>query len=315
MNSIQRLFRMAAMLAVVAGLTTSSHATVLINDTWQDADRTDPASPTYSENGTDGDFDGDLESAWFFGGAGGLFSSTSHLTMSNSPTSSSSYTTYIAPGGASLTLASPGDQLLITWVFSPLGANIAQNSGQNMRLALVNGATRLTADGAPADQNFPGYALFLNMGTITGRTTPFQLLERTTINGNLLASSGNWTSRANAPGFGNGATGYAYGGTTIYTNVWSLKLVNATDLEVNISMSGGNLNGSGFASVVFTDSTPVALSFDTFALRPSAASATAEQFDTTLFRVEFIPIPEPSTMLLVSSGLVAMVAALRRRRR
>jgi hypothetical protein len=313
MNSVQRLFRMAVMLAVGLGLAASGYASVLINDTWQDADRTDPASPTYSENGADSDFDTDLESAWFFGGSGGLTATTGHLIMSNSATASSSYTTYIAPGGASLTLANPGDELKITWAFSNLGANIAQNSGQNMRLALVNGATRLTADGVPADQNFPGYALFLNMGTITGRTTPYQLLERTTINGNLLATSANWTSRANAPGFGNAATGYAYGGTTIYTNVWSLKLINATDLEIGISMSGGNLNGSGFVSVVFTDSTPVALSFDTFALRPSNASTTAEQFDTTLFKVEFIP--EPSTVALVGSGLAAMIAALRRRRR
>ena len=46
----------------------------LVNDTWLDGTRTDPASPTYAENngifGGDADLDGNLESAWFRGGAG-----------------------------------------------------------------------------------------------------------------------------------------------------------------------------------------------------------------------------------------------------
>ena len=47
------------------GAAAAGHAAVLVNDTWQDGTRTDPASPTYSENGTDTDADGNLESAWF----------------------------------------------------------------------------------------------------------------------------------------------------------------------------------------------------------------------------------------------------------
>jgi pectate lyase len=265
-------------------------AATLVNDTWQDATRSDPASPTYSENGTDLDSDGDLESAWFASASANLISSTGHLVMSNNSTASTSYTTYIAPGGSSLTLAGVGDTLRVTWIFSLLGADIAANGSQNMRLALVNGATRLTSDSSPPNQSYAGYALFLNMGTITGRSTPFQLLERSNAgSSDILATSGNWTSLANAPGFGNGAAAYTYGGTTLYTNVWTVTLLSGGNVEINVSITGGNLNGAGSASCIVTDSTPNTLSYDTFALRPSSGSTTAEKFDTRLFRVELIP--------------------------
>ncbi|MEI9962606.1 MAG: hypothetical protein WDM76_16265 [Limisphaerales bacterium] len=97
-----------------------SHAVVLVNDTWQDGMRTDPASPVYSENGTDTDADGDLESAWFNTG-GTLTPSPGHLvgTMPANGTSSASWTTYFTPEASPVTLANAGDALQVTWVFTP----------------------------------------------------------------------------------------------------------------------------------------------------------------------------------------------------
>ena len=74
-----RLHVVAALLTI--GTTASllaepAAAVVLVNDTWKDGLDTDPAAPTYAENngavGNDADADGDLESAWFQGGAGML---------------------------------------------------------------------------------------------------------------------------------------------------------------------------------------------------------------------------------------------------
>jgi pectate lyase len=63
----------------------------------------------------------------------------------------------------------------------------------------------------------------------------------------------------------------------------------ANGLEIVATMSGGTLNNSGTASISFTDAAPNSLKFDTFGVRPSSAASTAGQFDTTLFKVEFIP--------------------------
>src|SRR5437868_15497580 len=86
----------------------------LVNDTWQDGTRTDPASPTYAENngviGTDADSDGDLESAWYRGGGGNFVPTTGHLLMTNA-TTSTSFTTFFTPEATKVTLANTGDAI------------------------------------------------------------------------------------------------------------------------------------------------------------------------------------------------------------
>ena len=59
---------MSAMLLRIATV----NAAIIVNDTWKDGTDSDPASPVYSEYGVDSDADGDLESAWYQGGAGTL---------------------------------------------------------------------------------------------------------------------------------------------------------------------------------------------------------------------------------------------------
>ncbi len=89
--------------------------------------------------------------------------------------------------------------------------------------------------------------MFLNFGQTTGRSTPFQLLERTNPgtagSGSLLSSSGDWTSIANAAGFGTGAVGYVDG--TEYTFEMTLTHNASDGLDIVASMTGGNINGTG----------------------------------------------------------------------
>ncbi len=59
------ILRRIAFVFFVLGLAVRGHATIIVNDTWSDDTRTDPAAPVYSEDGTDTDGDGDIESAWF----------------------------------------------------------------------------------------------------------------------------------------------------------------------------------------------------------------------------------------------------------
>jgi len=297
------------------------HAALIVNDTWLDGTDTDPAAPTYSENGTDADLDNDLESVWYQGGAGSLdpvgAGGPLRGNMTAGGTSSASWTSYFTPEASPVTLTNAGDQLRVTWVFrlTNVGGN---NTSQNFRFAVADSpsASRISANGTPGSAAYTGYAIFGNMGGTLGNSNPFQLRERVVASGDLLSAGANWGANgvANA-GLANGATngnaGYAAG--TDYTMTMTFTRTLAGELQIDTSMVGGTLNNSGTASLSVIDTTPNSFVFDTFAVRPSGATTTAELFDTSLFRVEFNPVPEPaSAALAVACGLA--VTMLRRRK-
>jgi pectate lyase len=284
-------------MAAVVGVAISSHATVLVHDTWQDGTRTDPAAPVYSENGTDSDNDGDLESAWYFAGSSGtsLTASPGHL-IATVGTGSSSATTYFTPQSSPITLGSAGDALRITWVFTPSNVNASSTSSSGMRLAVVEGASamRLTGDGSPGSSTYAGYGMFMNMATTLASSTPFQLMERSApgTSSAFLSASGSWSGLTNGAKSGN--TGYASG--TQYTFVMMFTRNASNGLDIVATMTGGSLNNAGSASVSFSDSSPNTFTFDTFGIRPSDAVDSASAFDTALFEVEFIPGASPASI-------------------
>ncbi len=299
-----------AMLLRVAAL----NAAVIVNDTWRDGIDDDPASPTYSEAGVDSDADGDLESAWYQGGDGtlnpvGLGGPERGMFSTPTSTSSASWTTYFTPEGSEINLANAGDKMTVTWVFTPNNVN-SSNSSQNFRIAVVDApsASRLTANGAPGSAAYTGYGIFGNMAQTLGNGNPFELRERVPGSSALLSSSGSWTSLANGANSGN--TGYTSG--TQYTFTMSLTRTALGELQIDTSITGGSLNNSGTASVSFLDTSPSGFQYDTFSLRPSGATTTAETFDTSLFRVEFSQVPEPTSIALVGLGM--LVAGWSRRR-
>jgi hypothetical protein len=318
-NHITRRFYFMALVATAAcGLTLSSYGLVLVDDHWADATRTDPASPNYADNNgstaIDRDSDTELESAWFSTGTGASAPVTAgHMTLTMG-SSSASWESYFTPEATPVTLTSAGDQLKITWVFTPNGVNTA-NTSQFFRLAVVDSpsATRVTTDAAPGSGAFTGYSMFMNMGQTLGNSNPFQLMKRNVASGDLLGTSGNWAGVTNGATSGN----HGYDSLTQYTFEMSFTLMSvsptSTNLQISATMSGGTLNGAGSATVTYTDLAPTSLKYDTFALRPSSAAATASTFDTTNFKVELLNVPEPSTMMLVGVGLAGLIAVRRRR--
>src|ERR1039458_7018702 len=110
-------------LILMFGAAVPGYATVLVSNVWNTGVRSypaynDPNSP-YSEMGVDYNASGDFESAWFNNG-GTMTATPGHLVTSVGSTSSS-WTTYFTPESSPVTLAGAGDQLKITWVFTPSG--------------------------------------------------------------------------------------------------------------------------------------------------------------------------------------------------
>src|SRR5262249_6110112 len=143
-------------------------------------------------NGTDSDGDGDLESAWYSTGST-VSVSPGHLVTTVGG-SSASWTTYFTPEASPVTLSSAGDQIRVTWVFTPTGVG-SSTSGSGLRLALVDSpsAARRTSDGSPSDSTYAGYGMFMNMATTMGSSAPFELIERAApgTSAAFLSDSGN----------------------------------------------------------------------------------------------------------------------------
>jgi hypothetical protein len=296
----------------------ASRAAVLVNDTWKDGLDSDPAAPNYSENGTDSDDDGDLESIWLQGGAGTLDpvgpNGPLRGNLTAGGTSSATWTTYFTPESSPVSLAK-GDTLRLTWKFTPTTVN-ATNTSQNFRLALMDSpaAQRISANGSPGSGAYTGYAIFANMGGTLGNGSSFQLKERIVASGDTLGTSGNWGANGVSGGLANGATNGAHGydDGTLYTLVWDLTRKNDDTLDITATMSGGTLDNDGSATFTVNDPSPQGFTYDMFQIRPSGATTTAELFDTSLFKVEVL-VPEPSS--LAGIGLAGLALANRSRRR
>lgn len=298
-----RFLPIAFAFVLAALYSTRAVAVLVVNDSWQDGTRSDPASPVYSENGVDSDADGNIESAWFRSGTGSTVTTPAgHLIATPGAGQSMSLTTYFTPEASPVTLTNVGDKISLHWVFTPSGVTTTSTSNQDMRIALVDSpaASRITSDATPGSAAYTGYGVFLNMksGTLGASSNNFQIEERVAGSSALLSSSSSWTSLA---GTGTNTTpGYTSG--LKYTFDMSITKT-ATGADIAASMTGAGLGpGGNGLSVTFSDISPEAFTFDTFALRPGTPETTATSFDTTLFQVDYSPataVPELSSFLLV----------------
>jgi pectate lyase len=309
---VKSLHQNILILALLFGVAVPGRATVLVSNVWNTSVRTYPTpndtNSPYSEMGVDYNASGDLESAWFLGGYATATVTPGHLNLGEpSSSSSASYTTYFTTEPSPVTLAGTGDQLKITWVFTPSGVNSGSTSSSGLRVAVMDSpsTSRLTSDGSPGNSTYAGYGMFMNMATTLGSSSSFQLMERSApgTSSAFLSASGSWTALAN--GAGSGHTGYASG--TQYTFVMTFSRNASSGLDITATMTGGSLNNTGSASVSYSDGTPNTFTFDTFGLRPSSSTDSATSFDTTLFKVEFISGATPPAIETDTQDQTALV--------
>ncbi|HEY1718624.1 MAG TPA: immunoglobulin domain-containing protein [Verrucomicrobiae bacterium] len=271
-----------SIVALMLGIVARGHATVLLNDTFADGVRNIQNLPT--------------ESAWFSSSSAALTVPAAGDLRAVQPTTSLSLTTYFAPEGSEVNLATTGDELIITWIFTPTTVSSA-NTSQGLPLAIVNtpSGSRISSDTSPPSAAYAGYAMFINMSQTLGGSTPFQLKKWSVASGNLLSSSTSWTN-ALANGVASGVHGFDSG--TQYTFTMTFTRNASSGLDITATMSGGTYNNSGTGTVSFTDATPNSFLFDTFALRPTGSANTAAQWDTSLFKVEAITANTPPSITI-----------------
>jgi hypothetical protein len=272
--------------SLLLSLAANGNSAVLLDDDWDDADRTDTNLPE--------------ESAWFGSTAAGsatLSAASNALTaqvrMFETNLSSRMWITHFSPPGIPTELGI-GDTLRLTLNFVPRGVTTSNTTSRGFRIGLFNfsepTAARVSADGfstgtgggAPG-AGVTGYMLNMNFGqTLTAN--PLELMKRTdTANINLMGATAVFTrigstggGIASSPGFGNDAP-YSFE-----------MLVRRFDGFVQITTTFSDTNGWSISHTV-TDTANPTFRFDGFALRPNSVADTAEAFTLTRLKVETIP--------------------------
>jgi hypothetical protein len=262
-----------------------SQAAVLLDDRWEDGDRTDTNLPE--------------ESAWFASSATStptLSVATNALVgnvlMFGTNAGSRLWITHFTPAGSPVQLAL-WDTIKVTLMFIPSNVTTSGSTSRGMRIGLFNfsepGAARVSADGfstgtgggAPG-ASVTGYLLNMNFAQAFSISSPLQIMKRTdTANVNLMGASAVFTALSSgggasgSPGFSNGVPYKLEFSVTRYE----------TFMEVTTRFS--NTNGwSIFHSS--TDTVPLSYGFDGFALRPNSVADSAESFTFTEFKAEYI---------------------------
>lgn len=277
------LLLLGLVIAVVC--VSTSRAAVLLEDDWDDGDRTDTNLPD--------------ESAWYASSSAGTPTLSAqpgvlngHVLLAGN-TSSRLWITHFTPAGTPVELG-VGDTLKIALTFMVSNATLSPATTRGMRIGLFNfsepGAARASADGistgagagAPG-ANVTGYLLNMNFAQTITINNPLQILKRTDLpTNNLMGASAVFTALSSGggplggPGFSNGVP---------YTMEFLAKRL-ATSVEITTTFM--DTNGWSITHTA-TDLAAPTFRFDGLALRPNSVADSAETIMFTRLKVETIP--------------------------
>lgn len=213
-----------------------------------------------------------------------------------------------------------GDRLTATFSFTtPATVGSAISTGFRVGFFDTTGKPGLAADltassGSPNAiyNNLLGYMFDWDVNLASGNNTQFR--ERSNAaSGQLLAATGDYT----AVGSGGGIN-YSFLANTAYVGVFTLERTGASALDLTASLSQG---ASLLTTHTVSDTSPSTTTFGLLGFHANSStfgsSATPGVADNGIdfsnMKIEYVPVPEPSTIAMFALGTAGLL--LRRRQR
>lgn len=282
-------------LLMICLISSITPAVVLLDDAFEDGDRTDTALPD--------------ESGFWASSAADVTTTAGNVRLDMAGSSRRMHT-YFAPAGSPVSL-SVGQKLVATIDFIP-EVGFLDTTSRNFRLGLFYDAVQMAQDGvgdAGIDNGWydaTGFNAQFSLGSADVAANA-RVGKRTGTDGtyNLLGTDSAYTYAAN----GGKATYLSL--DTVYTIMMMIDYKAADLMEVTFNFSQGE---TLIASAILTDDgtfggKPMYTDFDFLLFRLSKVDGTAEVVNFQNIKIEYIP--EPATMALL--GLGGLMAIRRKR--
>ena len=293
-------------LAVLGGMALTSYSQVLLDDTWADGSRGETSLPT--------------ESAVWAGTPANVTMGTGSLRYAQSSGSEKLWT-YFTADGSPVSLG-VGEQLVATIKFAPKVA-LYDNGSRSFRVGLFNDptdpqvASDVNSDGGGTGSPWTdstGYGVQIALSTGASASATPNVGKRTDqANSSLMGSSGAWT-------FTSGGNPIVNTLDTVYTMTLALDRTAADqmDFAFTLSDSGGvistySITDDPNGSATFGTGS-IATDFDQLFFRFSNNTSTADAIDFSEFKIEYFPVPEPSTIALAGLMVLGLLGYRRARR-
>lgn len=298
-----------AMLVAALALTSAAQAGIVVNDSWADGGRNNGADP--------------LDTNWWSSVSStgtGIEVSPGSLGLVTGTSGRGIHTVF-----PTQTLTNVGDKIVATYTFTtPATIGIGATAGFRVGLFDTLGRSGLDADiasssGSPnslygyfgtSTPGLPGYMLDMDVGTGAEDISFRQLdtpVTATTPTGRLMGTTTGFTQLS--PTGPDGA--YTFAPNTTYTGSLTITRSSATEMQLTGTLGTAThsvtdtFDSASFGLLAFWANSNV--------FGSSSTAATADNgIDFSNVTITFVPVPEPTTAVVLALGLAG--AAMRRRR-